>query len=76
ILNTELNKLISNLENYTNWYREPEELLNEVTKYFDYNMTPFKAKYEFKEFALSKQKEIEKYGINTEKNNTLISEII
>ena len=76
ILNTKLNTLISNLEHYKNWYSDSEEQLNEVTKFFDYNMTPFKAKYEFKEFALSKQKEVEKYGINTEKNNTLISEII
>lgn len=76
ILNTELNTLISKLEHYKNWYSDSEEQLNEATKFFDYNMTPFKAKYEFKEFALLKQKEVEKYGINTEKNNTLISEII
>ena len=75
ILNTKLNTLISNLEHYKNWYSDSEEQLNEATKFFDYNMTPFKAKYEFKEFAVSKQKEVEKYGINTEKNNTLISEI-
>jgi mannosyl-glycoprotein endo-beta-N-acetylglucosaminidase len=76
ILNSELNTLISNLENHKHGYSDPEEQLNEVTKFFDYNMTPFKAKYEFKEFALSKQKEVEKYGINTEKNNTLISETV
>ncbi|WP_314349148.1 hypothetical protein [Granulicatella elegans] len=76
ILKNELNTIINNLEGYTDWHSDPEELLNKATNFFDYAMTPFKAKHEFKEYALSKQKEFEKYGINAEKNNTLISEII